>query len=127
MQVKIEKLDHYGRGITKIENKICFVEGALKNIVSLKKTTLISFIDKQMQRYEFTKSDFVVNYNGVYGKREIVHKKVLGSPTNYTFEDTQFCGVQNYNEFLTNIYGDYMVIPSKEKQTNHSLIVTFKM
>ncbi len=29
MQVKIEKLDHYGRGITKIENKICFVENAL--------------------------------------------------------------------------------------------------
>ena len=33
MQVKIEKLDHYGRGITKIENKICFVEGALKDEV----------------------------------------------------------------------------------------------
>ena len=33
LQVKIEKLDHYGRGITKIENKICFVEGALKDEV----------------------------------------------------------------------------------------------
>ena len=29
MQVIIEKLDHYGRGITKIKNKICFVENAL--------------------------------------------------------------------------------------------------
>ena len=29
LQVKIEKLDHYGRGITKINDKICFVENAL--------------------------------------------------------------------------------------------------
>lgn len=37
MQVKIEKLDHYGRGITKIENKICFVENALpQELVEIK-------------------------------------------------------------------------------------------
>ena len=29
MKVEIEKLDHYGRGITKINEKICFVENAL--------------------------------------------------------------------------------------------------
>ena len=29
MEVKIEKLDHFGRGICHIDNKICFVEGAL--------------------------------------------------------------------------------------------------
>ena len=33
MRVKIEKLDHFGRGITKIDNKICFVEGALTDEV----------------------------------------------------------------------------------------------
>lgn len=37
LQVTIEKLDHYGRGITKINNKICFVENALtKEIVDIK-------------------------------------------------------------------------------------------
>lgn len=34
MQVKIEKLDHYGRGITKIENKICFIENAIPQEVA---------------------------------------------------------------------------------------------
>lgn len=33
MRVKIEKLDHFGRGITKIDNKICFVDGALTDEV----------------------------------------------------------------------------------------------
>lgn len=31
MEVKIEKLDDFGRGITYINNKICFVENALEN------------------------------------------------------------------------------------------------
>ena len=43
MEVKIEKLDNFGRGITYINNKICFVDGALEgevvdiNIVTDKK------------------------------------------------------------------------------------------
>ena len=31
MKVRIEKLDHFGRGITFIDGKICFVEHALPN------------------------------------------------------------------------------------------------
>ena len=31
MEVTIEKLDHFGRGIAKIDNKICFIENALPN------------------------------------------------------------------------------------------------
>ena len=33
MEVTIEKLDHFGRGITHINNKICFVENSLPNEV----------------------------------------------------------------------------------------------
>lgn len=45
MEVKIEKLDHYGRGITKINNKICFVKNALpKEIVEIK-------IEKETKKY----------------------------------------------------------------------------
>ena len=37
MNVKIEKLDHFGRGITEIFGKICFVENALPGeIVNIK-------------------------------------------------------------------------------------------
>ena len=45
MEVEIEKLDHYGRGITKIDDKICFVENALPNeIVEIK-------IEKETKKY----------------------------------------------------------------------------
>ena len=36
MKVKIEKLDHFGRGITYINDKIAFIENALpKEIVDI--------------------------------------------------------------------------------------------
>lgn len=60
MNVKIEKLDHFGRGITEINNKICFVENALPNeivkINIIKETKkyyvaeVIDFIEKSPNR-----------------------------------------------------------------------------
>lgn len=49
MNVKIEKLDHFGRGIANINNKICFVENALPNeIVSIE-------IIKETKKYYLAK------------------------------------------------------------------------
>jgi len=43
--IKIDSLDHYGRGITKIDNKITFVENALpEEIIEVK-------IDKEKSKY----------------------------------------------------------------------------
>lgn len=54
MKVKIEKLDHFGRGITNINNKICFVENALPNeIVNIE-------IIKETKKYFLAKTiDFI--------------------------------------------------------------------
>ena len=52
MEVKISKQDHFGRGLTFIDNKICFVDKALPNeivdidIVSEKKNYLEGKINK---------------------------------------------------------------------------------
>ena len=45
LEVEIEKLDHYGRGITKIDDKICFVENALPN------ETVEIKIEKETKKY----------------------------------------------------------------------------
>lgn len=60
MNVKIEKLDHFGRGITEVNNKICFVENALPNeivkINIIKETKkyyvaeVVDFIEKSPNR-----------------------------------------------------------------------------
>lgn len=60
MEVKIEKLDNFGRGITYINDKICFVEGALEGeVVDIDIVT-----DKK--KYQEAK---VINYLKVSDKR----------------------------------------------------------
>ena len=40
--------------------------------------------------------------------------------TKYKFEDTLFYGINNYDEYLTLLYGkDYMKMPPKSKQRVH--------
>ena len=53
MKVKIEKIDHFGRGITYIDKKICFVEKALANeivdVEIVKKTN--KYLEAKVIRY----------------------------------------------------------------------------
>lgn len=102
-----------------------YLSKVLKYSLRIKKTALIDFINKQMFRYDFKNSDYVVNYNGVYGNKEITHIKIIGKPVLYQFEDTKFYGVEDFHNFLKNVYGDYMTLPPKEKQINHSIIAKF--
>ena len=39
--------------------------------------------------------------------------------TKFKFEDTSFYGINNYDEYLTLLYGDFMKIPPKSKQRVH--------
>ena len=72
MEVKIEKLDNFGRGITYINDKICFVEDALENeIVDIE-------ITNDKKKYQEAK---VVNYISISNKRieeECPFSKICG-------------------------------------------------
>ena len=60
MEVKIEKLDNFGRGITYINDKICFVDGALEDEI----VDIDIIVDKK--KYQEAK---VINYLKVSDKR----------------------------------------------------------
>ena len=75
--------------------------------------------EKLLNKYEFDESKYVGNLLGAYKIKEIVPKSYFGSPTLYEFEDTEFYGLENYHEYLTSIYGDYMKLPPIEKQVSH--------
>jgi len=78
MKVLIDRLDHYGRGITSINNKICFVENALPGeeveieIVNEKKNYLeakvINYIKKSTNRV-----DNICPYSNVCGGCNLNH------------------------------------------------------
>lgn len=47
---------------------------------------------------------------------EIIHKKIYGKPTLYSFENIQIYGVEHPNEYLSSVYGDWKKLPPIDKQ-----------
>ena len=70
-----------------------------------------------MTKYPYDASDYVCDYDD--GLRGVIEKRILGTPQVFPFEDKQFLGVEHYDEYLSNKYGDYMQLPPKEKQIQH--------
>ena len=70
-----------------------------------------------------TGDDAMVNFSGIYKKREVLDKEIFGSPQLYVFENTQLYGPELYDVFLSHIYGDYMKMPPENKRRVHSLMV----
>ena len=74
-------------------------------------------VKSYMTKYPYDESDYVCDYDD--GLRGVIEKRILGTPQTYPFEDKQFLGVEHYDEYLSNKYGDYMQLPPVEKQIQH--------
>ena len=84
---------------------------------------LVLKVDKVASSFGYEDSKYVANLMGAYRRKEVMEKSIFGKPTEYQFEDIVVNGVEQYEEFLTHIYGDWRKLPSKEKQkTTHEYI-----
>ena len=54
------------------------------------------------------------------GMKGIMSKDILGTPTPIRFEDEEVWGVQKYDAYLSQKYGDYMTIPKQSGQRQHN-------
>ena len=87
------------------------------------KDKLSSIIDKFMTMYNNKQTKYVINYAGAYNyKRERTEKNIVSNCSELKFENHTFPAPIRYDEYLQNVYGhDYMVIPKKENQIQHSI------
>lgn len=99
----------HGKGINSwiplIYRKLFTLENVQKSIRKLK------------TKYDFEKSAFVSDYDD--GRKGIVNKKTFGSPTPVLFEGVAVLGVERWDLYLKEKYGDYMQIPKPEEQQQH--------
>ena len=70
-----------------------------------------------MVKYDYEQSAYVCDYDD--GLRGCIEKRILGTPQAFPFEDKLFMGVEHFDEYLSNKYGDYMQLPPVEKQIQH--------
>ena len=70
-----------------------------------------------LQKYNDRKTEFC--FPGDYPKA-LQPSERFEKLTDYSFEDTVFSGFENADGYLTDLYGDYMVLPPEEKRLYHS-------
>lgn len=80
---------------------------------------LLKSAENWMKKKSFDKSKIVGNFPGSWGLKEFMSKKILGNPTLYKFEDTEFYGPEQAAEYLESLYGDYMTLPPMEQRKSH--------
>lgn len=64
-------------------------------------------LDKTLRRFSSARSDYFINGMGAYKLRELHKKSVFGNGAQYSFEDVEICGPQDYDSYLTQLYGDW--------------------
>ena len=76
-------------------------------------------VEVLLKKFDFDRSEFVCNYLGAWGAREIIPRRYFGSGKLISFEGHDFVGVQYGELFLRHMYGDYMKLPPKEDRVSH--------
>lgn len=89
---------------------------AIKNINFNKIARDMNF---NAQKYSNVKSNLCMNAVWSYWGKEITEKECYAQQLEYEFEGKRRYIPQGYDKLLTSIYGDYMKLPSKEKQIAH--------
>ncbi len=71
---------------------------------------------------DFDEADYVCNVVwGIYGLGERFRKDFFEDMIEVVFENHAFPALSGWDAYLTQIYGDYMTLPPKEKRTAHGI------
>ena len=90
----------------------------VKGISSLFGNTIFRYFLRYIAS-RMSHGNYVANFSGAYGKKEIMPITIFGSPKLYQFEDIQLYGVEQAHEYLTHVYDDYMILPSEDQRRIH--------
>lgn len=74
--------------------------------------TLLANLVTDIQKYRFGETNYCGNFScPTYGEKERSRTEVFSSFTRIPFEDCELSVISNYDEYLRDIFGDYMQLP----------------
>lgn len=69
--------------------------------------------------FENSKTDYYINLYSIYPMRkEMIKAKWIEHPSNVIFEGNSYRSIGEIEEYLTHLYGDYMVLPPEANRIN---------
>ena len=77
-----------------------------------------------MTKYNYINLYYIVTHGGSYGYwKETTNKKQIENLTSIEFEGHLFPFPNDYHNYLINMYGDYMKLPSENDRYNRHKII----
>jgi lipopolysaccharide cholinephosphotransferase len=76
-------------------------------------------MNSYLKRYSFDYSKSFGNFSGHWADKEIKQKEVYGKLSLLNLKGGLFLGIENYDAYLTKMYGDYMKLPPEEQRLCH--------
>ena len=71
------------------------------------------------------KTNIMANYCGAWGKKEIMPSEWFGEGKKLMFEGMEVNAPDEYDKYLTQMYGDYMQFPPEEQRVGHHYVDAF--
>lgn len=104
-------------------------KGSILNIFyKLTGLTVEKAVQKREKLFKKEKnSSLVANHCGAWGKKEIMPKEWYGESCLLSFEGISATVPKDYDKWLTQVYGDYMQLPPKEKRVTHHFTETIDL
>lgn len=128
-QVKVRRIISFLFGYSISSLKIGSLKGKLLKIICriFSKNFFSYLYIKSVTRYSFTDSPmagFVAPYRG-YDVKHRHNRDVYRDRVKVKFEDDEFWAPIGYDEYLRDVYGDYMQLPPIEQQQTHHYYKAF--
>ena len=97
------------------KNAAALVARCIPNAL-VKDKKLIVHVDQMCASRDFDQDKYVSNILSTWRSKEIMPRRIYGEPTLYSFENLQVYGVENADEYLSHIYGNWRQLPPEEKR-----------
>lgn len=89
------------------------------NLHTFNTSKALSKFENRCRKYSYGSTKQTILFGGAWGEKEIHDTNVYGEGIMLPFENLKIVAPTDYKQFLTDIYGDYMKLPPKEKQVSH--------
>ena len=86
----------------------------------LNERKILDKLDKRLKKYSYEKSNYVVNFMGAYKFKEMFPKDYYKQLVDYSFDAIKFKGPKKYDDILSQMYGNYMILPDEKDRNKHS-------
>lgn len=73
---------------------------------------------KEMLLQNLKPGPYLSNVFGAWGEKECIPVEWYGDGVMFKFEDTEFCGIKEYDRYLHQLYGEYMSPPKGDKHVH---------